>query len=219
MLPVSDVIPSRAIPVVTITLLALNSLAFLSEILLDRPDLQALVRSLGLTPATFSWPALFTNSFLHAGWLHVSTNMLWLWLFGDNVEDALGRFGFLSFYLVCGAVAALAQTAAHPSSGVPLIGASGAIAGVMGAYLVLYPRSRVLTAIFAIVYFDLIEVPAIFFLGIWLLLQLFSGVGSIGAHAADGALAFWAHAAGFLTGVFWGTYARLEGGSLRRYWR
>src|SRR4029453_1327901 len=119
-----------------------------------------------------------SSMFLHAGWLHFLGNMLYLWIFGDNVEDRFGHFGFLLFYLGCGALAAVAQVLVHPNSAVPMVGASGAIAGVMGAYFVLYPHSRVLAVVFIVLFLDIVEIPAIFFLGFWFLMQLFSGVGS-----------------------------------------
>lgn len=219
MFPVSDVIPSRTTPVVTIGLIMLTALAFLYELQLDRPELQTLVGTYGVTPAHLVWPTLMTSLFLHAGWIHVGGNMLYLWIFGDNVEDALGRVRYLIFYLVCGTAAAAGQIAVHPTAMTPLIGASGAVSGVMGAYLVLYPRSRVLTAIFVIFFLDLIEVPAVVFLGIWFVLQLFSGVGSIGAETLDGAIAFWAHVGGFVTGALWGTCIRLGATSWRRHWQ
>jgi membrane associated rhomboid family serine protease len=127
--------------------------------------------------------------------------MLYLWIFGDNVEDRLGHGLFLIFYLACGTVAALGQVITQPYSVVPMIGASGAIAGVMGAYFVLFPYSRVLTAVFVLFFVDLIEIPAIFFLGIWFLMQFFSGIGSLGADAAEGGVAFWAHIGGFVAGA------------------
>jgi membrane associated rhomboid family serine protease len=219
MFPVSDVIPSRTRPVVTTTLITLTSLAFLAELQLDGARLQALLDRFGVVPASFHPATVATSLFLHVGWLHIGTNMLYLWIFGDNVEDAFGRPRFLLFYFACGTVAALAQIAAHPTSTVPMAGASGAVAGVMGAYLVLYPRSRVLTAVFVILYLDLIEIPAVFFLAIWFLVQVFSGVGSIGAAAADGAIAFWAHVAGFATGSLCGAYSRFGAEGLRKYWR
>jgi membrane associated rhomboid family serine protease len=142
--------------------------------------------------------------FLHGGLLHFGGNMLYLWIFGDNVEDRMGHGRFLVFYLLCGAAAALAQTAAGPDSLVPMVGASGAIAGVMGAYFVLYPHSRIVTLLPFFIFFHVIEVPAIFFLGIWFVMQLLSGVGSIAAATGGepaGGIAFWAHAAGFAAGV------------------
>lgn len=218
MFPVSDVIPSRTTPYVTVGLIAANALAFVYELQLSRPELQVFTQVFGIVPAHFSWPTVLTSMFLHAGWMHVLGNMLYLWIFGDNVEDRLGHPGYLGFYLLCGAAAALGQVAASPYSMVPTIGASGAIAGVMGAYFVLYPRSRVLTAVFLVVFMDLVEIPAIFFLGIWFMMQLFSGVGSLGTHAADGGVAFWAHVGGFVTGVMVGLLWRARETSKHRYW-
>ena len=186
MFPVSDVIPSRTTPVVTISLIALNAFAFLYELTLNDADLQWFVQSYGVVPAHFSWPAVVTSMFLHGGWLHVLGNMLYLWIFGDNVEDRFGHGLFVLFYLGCGAAAALGQVATSPVSLVPMVGASGAIAGVMGAYFVLFPHSRVLTAVFIVFFMDLIEIPAIFFLGIWFLMQFFSGVGSLGIRCRPG---------------------------------
>lgn len=209
MFPVSDVIPSRTTPFVTIGLIALTALTFVVELLLDEHELQQFVEAFGLVPASFSWTAALTSQFLHAGWVHVIGNMLYLWIFGDNVEDRLGHARYLLFYLFCGAVAALGQTLTHPASTVPMIGASGAVAGVMGAYFVFYPHSRVLTAVFLVFFLDLVEIPAIYFLGVWLLMQLFNGVGSIGAETAAGAVAFWAHVVGFAAGAAFGSLQRL----------
>jgi membrane associated rhomboid family serine protease len=201
MFPLADVIPSRRTPVVTIGLIALNSLAFFFELTLSEPELQRFVQLYGVVPDDFSWLSVLTSMFLHGGWLHVLGNMLYLWIFGDNVEDRLGHVGYLLFYLFCGAAAAMGQALTQPYSSVPMIGASGAIAGVMGAYFVLFPYSRVLTAIFLFVFFDLVEIPAIFFLGIWFLMQFFSGIGSIGAAEAAAGVAFWAHVVGFIVGA------------------
>jgi membrane associated rhomboid family serine protease len=200
--PISDVIPSRTTPVVTITLIAINALVFLYQLTLPDLALELFVGTYALIPAWFSWPALFTSQFLHAGWLHAIGNMLYLWIFGDNVEDRLGHRAYLLFYLGCGAAAALLHALFNPFSNVPMVGASGAIAGVMGAYFVLYPHSRVLTAVFLVIVFDIVEIPAVFFLGIWFLMQLLSGVGSLGvSHAAGGGTAFWAHIGGFVVGA------------------
>jgi membrane associated rhomboid family serine protease len=219
MFPVSDVIPSRTTPFVTVGLIALNALAFLHELRLSGPELQQLVEAYGVVPAAFSWPTVLTSMFLHGGWVHVLGNMLYLWIFGDNVEDRLGHGRYLLFYLLCGTVAALGQVMMGPDSRIPMVGASGSIAGVMGAYFVLYPRSRVLTAVFIVFFLDLIEVPAIFFLGIWFLMQLFSGVGSLGMQAADGGIAFWAHVGGFAAGVAVGAVCRARDAGRRLYWR
>ena len=145
---------------------------------------------------------IFTSMFLHGGWLHVLGNILYLWIFGDNVEDAFGHGRFLIFYLLCGAVAAIAHVSMNPGSAMPTIGASGAIAGVMGAYFVLYPRSRVLTLIPLIIFWEVIELPAIMLLGVWFLMQLFSaGAIAVTASTGGGGVAFMAHVAGFLCGA------------------
>ena len=203
MIPLRDIIPSRTTPYVTISLISLNVLVFLYELSLGRA-VDAFTLYFGLVPAAFSWVTVFTSMFLHGGLLHVAGNMLYLWIFGDNVEDRMGHGRFLVFYLLCGVAAALAQTITAPDSVVPMIGASGAIAGVMGAYFVLYPKSRIVTLIPLFFFFQVIEVPAILFLGIWFLMQFLSGVGSIVTTAGGGpagGVAFWAHVAGFVAGI------------------
>jgi membrane associated rhomboid family serine protease len=217
MLPISDVIPSKTTPYVTIGLIAINVLAFLYELQLSRPELEQLVLAFGAVPATFRWPTLVTSQFLHDGWMHIVGNMLYLWIFGDNVEDRLGHGRYLLAYLAFGAAAALGQMAVSAGSMIPMIGASGAIAGVMGAYFVLYPHSRVLTVVFLVFFLDIIEIPAIFFLGIWFVMELFSGVGSLGANTMTG-VAFWAHVAGFATGALTGLYWRRREASRQGYW-
>jgi len=203
MIPLRDIIPSRTTPVVTIALITINVLVFLYELSLGRA-VDAFTLYWGLVPAAFSWVAVFTSMFLHGGFLHVGGNMLYLWIFGDNVEDRLGHGRFVAFYLLCGLAAALAQTFVSPSSQVPMVGASGAIAGVMGAYFVMYPHSRIVTLI-PFFFLQVVEVPAIFFLGIWFLMQFLSGVGSIAqVQAGTGGVAFWAHVAGFVAGVVGG---------------
>ncbi len=202
MIPLRDIIPSRTTPFVTISLIVVNVLAFLFELSLG-DDVDAFIRTWGLVPAEFSLVTLSTSMFLHGGILHVGGNMLYLWIFGDNVEDRMGHGRFLTFYLGCGVAAALAQAYVSPDSAIPMVGASGAIAGVMGAYFVLYPHSRIVTLVPLFIFIQIVEVPAIFFLGIWFLMQFMSGIGSI-ADAADGArggIAFWAHAAGFVAGL------------------
>ncbi len=140
MIPLRDVIPSRTFPGVTVALIALNSLAFLYEVSLSDRQLTAFVNRWALVPAYFSWVTVITSMFLHGGWMHAIGNMWFLWIFGDNVEDRAGPRRYLVFYLLCGTVAALAQALSDPSSTVPTIGASGAVAGVMGGYIVLYPQ-------------------------------------------------------------------------------
>jgi membrane associated rhomboid family serine protease len=219
MFPVADVIPSKTTPGVTIAIIILNAVAFLFELTLRDSELQIFVHGFGVVPALFSWPTVFTSMFLHGGWLHFLGNMLYLWIFGDNVEDRMGHGRYLVFYLAAGSVAAVSQAALQPDSMVPMIGASGAIAGVMGAYFVLYPHSRVITAVFIVFFMDLIEVPAIFFLGIWFLMQFYSGVGSLGADAAEGGVAFWAHIAGFASGALAGVFWRTVEAGRRREWK
>ncbi len=202
MIPLRDVIPSRTTPFVTVTIVVLNALAFLYELSLPGPELQAAVQVYGLVPVSFGWTAVVTSMFLHGGWLHFLGNMLYLWIFGDNVEDRMGHGRFAVFYLLCGAGAALAQVAMNPAGTLPMVGASGAIAGVMGAYFVLYPHSRILTLFPILFFWEIIEIPAIFFLGFWFLMQFLSGVGSVAADTQGAAgVAFWAHIAGFVVGV------------------
>ena len=217
MFPVSDVIPSRTRPVVTVALIVVNAIVFAYELQLDRRELFALAHSLGVVPTDFIWSRALTGAFLHDGWIHFGGNMLYLWIFGDNVEDAMGRWGFAAFYLAAALLSAVAHAALNPSSAAPLIGASGAVAAVMGTYFVLYPRSQVLTAIFLILYLDVIEVPAVIFLGVWLMMQLVAGLFSMGAGAADGGLAIGAHLAGFAVGISAGVLLRQR--QKRREWR
>lgn len=208
MFPVSDVIPSRTRPVVTIGLIVLNALVFLHQLTLGQRALQIFVATYALIPAAFLAPALITSQFLHGGWMHVIWNMVYLWIFGDNIEDRLGHVRYLVFYLGAGVVAALLQLVFNPTSGVPMLGASGAIAGVMGAYFVLYPQSRVLTVIFIVFYVDVVEIPALFFLGIWFLMQVLNGLGSLGLRSDSGGTAFWAHVGGFAAGACVGAVLR-----------
>jgi membrane associated rhomboid family serine protease len=204
MIPLRDVIPSRTVPVITVTIIVLNAIAWLLEISLSDAELNQLVHMYGMIPASFAVPTLLTSMFLHGGWMHFIGNMWYLWIFGDNVEDRLGHGRFIVFYLLCGIVAALGQIVMDPTSTIPTIGASGAIAGVMGAYFVLYPRSRVLTLVTVIVFWEVFEVPATLLLGFWFIMQLFNAVGSIGLTAdtaARGGVAFSAHVAGFAAGM------------------
>ena len=204
MIPLRDVIPSRTFPALVITLIGLNAFAFLFELTLSDRQLAVFLRAYGLVPAMFSFEAVFTSMFLHGGWMHFLGNMLFLWIFGDNIEDRLGHGRFVTFYLLCGSVAALAHVISEPGSLIPTIGASGAVAGVMGAYFVLYPHSRILTLLPLFIFWPVVELPAVLFLGLWFLLQLFNGVGTMlmaAQGATAGGIAFWAHVAGFLAGV------------------
>jgi membrane associated rhomboid family serine protease len=198
-IPLRDVIPSRTTPFVTLGLIAANVIVFVYELALPGPALTRFFFDHGLVPAEFTWAAAFSSMFLHSGWLHIGGNMLSLWIFGDNIEDRMGHARFLVFYLVVGLAATLAQAAADSGSGVPLIGASGAIAGVMGAYLVLFPSSRILVLVFLLFFIDVVEIPALLYLGFWFLLQIVGGAGRVGE--SGGGVAFWAHAAGFIAGI------------------
>ena len=200
MIPLRDVIPSRTIPVVTVTLILLNAAAWLLEISMEPSELTRFLVTYGVVPATFRPVTLFTSMFLHGGWSHVIGNMWYLWIFGDNIEDAFGHGRFVIFYLLCGMTAAAGQIVMEPASMLPTIGASGAIAGVMGAYFVLYPKSRVLTLV--PIFFNVIEMPAIALLGFWFLMQLFNaGAVAAMANTGQGGVAFAAHVAGFVVGV------------------
>ena len=201
MIPLRDVIPSRTFPFVTITIIVLNALAFVFELTLDPRELSEFLRVYGVVPADFHMPTLITSMFLHGGWSHILGNMWYLWIFGDNVEDQCGHGRFVVFYLLCGIAAAVGQIVMNPQSALPTIGASGAIAGVMGAYFILYPQSRVLTLI-PIFWFEVIEVPAIVLLGFWFLMQLVNaGAIAATANSASGGVAFAAHVVGFLVGL------------------
>jgi len=215
MIPIRDTIRHRTTPVVTVLLIAANVIVFLQEARLG-PELDQLIENLGFIPARFvHWTELgyspldpwrfiplFTSMFLHGGWAHIGGNMLYLWIFGDNVEDSFGHFRFLLFYLFSGVAAALTMVLFTPDSTLPTVGASGAIAGVLGAYFVLYPKSRVLTLIPIIFIPWFVEIPAVVYLLIWFLMQLLSGTMELSTHAGRaGGVAWWAHAGGFVVGV------------------
>jgi membrane associated rhomboid family serine protease len=201
-IPLRDVIPSRTAPYITVTIIGLNALAWLAELGMPPDVLQRFLTLYGVVPASLRPATLVTSMFLHGSWMHVIGNMWYLWIFGDNVEDRLGHGRFIVFYLLCGFVAAFGQMAMTPNSLLPTIGASGAIAGVMGAYFVLYPRSRVLTLIPIIIFWDIVELPAIALLGFWFLMQLFSaGAIAVTSNSTGGGVAFMAHVAGFVTGL------------------
>jgi membrane associated rhomboid family serine protease len=202
MIPLRDVIPSRTTPYITVTIIVLNALAWLYELTLPHEQLNDFLTVYGVVPAYLSWPTVITSMFLHGSWSHVIGNMWYLWIFGDNVEDRVGHGRFIIFYLLCGTAAALGQVAMDPNSMLPTIGASGAIAGVMGAYFVLYPQSRVLTLI-PFIWLQIVELPAVVLLGFWFLMQIFSA-GTIAMTAAShgsGGVAFAAHVAGFVMGL------------------
>jgi membrane associated rhomboid family serine protease len=202
MIPLRDVIKSRTTPYITVTIIILNVAAWLIEVGMPRDVLPIFLQQYGVVPAHFRASAFITSMFLHGSWSHIIGNMWYLWIFGDNVEDRVGHGRFIVFYLLCGVAAALGQVGMDPTSTLPTIGASGAIAGVMGAYFVLYPQSRVLTLIPLIIIWEVIELPTVVLLGFWFLMQLFSaGAIASTANSQGGGVAFAAHVAGFLTGM------------------
>jgi membrane associated rhomboid family serine protease len=197
--PIKVTQPSYSRPVVTVALIVANILVFLHEVSLDPYSLNAFVGVYSLRPAHFHLENVLTSMFLHANWLHVAGNMLFLWVFGDNVEDILGHGKYLLFYLLCGVAAGFAQVLFDPFSRLPIVGASGAIAGVMGAYLVKFPRSRVRMFFFFLFFFRF-ELPAWFMLAYWFALQILGGFGGM-TETSQGGTAFFAHVGGFVAGI------------------
>jgi membrane associated rhomboid family serine protease len=206
MIPLYDTVRSRRFPIVNWLLIALNVLIFLYEIGLQPSQLDHLIRVWGLVPAQLmaqpaaEWMKVFSAMFLHGGWLHILSNMWVLFIFGDNVEDRMGGSRYLIFYLLSGAAAALLQSLLLRGSLEPMIGASGAIAGVLGAYLILYPRARIASLVPILFIFTIIEIPAAIFLLFWFVSQLFSGWLTLGGAARSG-IAWWAHVGGFVFGM------------------
>jgi membrane associated rhomboid family serine protease len=206
MIPLYDTARSRRVPVITWLLIALNVLVFLYEISLRAPALERLVRTWGLVPVQLlgqpgtEWVTVLTSMFLHGGWLHILSNMWILFIFGDNVEDRMGGGRFLTFYLLSGVAAGLLQSFLLKGSSEPMIGASGAIAGVLGAYLLLFPTARVASLVPILFIFTAVQLPATIFLLFWFVSQLFSGWMSLGGAGGSG-VAWWAHVGGFVFGV------------------
>jgi membrane associated rhomboid family serine protease len=203
MFPLRDTQPSYSKPVVTLIIIVINVLVFLFQVSLDPYYQNAFIATYGLIPDHFAFSNVLTSMFLHGGWWHLIGNMWFLWIFGDNVEDILGHAKYLLFYLVCGAAAAMTQVLVDPTSRVPVVGASGAIAGVMGAYLVKFPHSRILALVPIIFFFTTVEVPAALMLVVWFLMQFLNGIGSVGhSHVQQGGgVAFMAHVGGFVVGM------------------
>jgi membrane associated rhomboid family serine protease len=232
-IPLRDRNPTRRTAVVTLGLIAACVAAFAIELSITASGgdaaLEKFFERWGAVPADitaaldsgnyFSQAMLgmITSMFLHGGWLHLLGNMLFLWIFGNNVEDRLGRIPFLLFYLVGGIAAALAQVVIDPHSTIPLVGASGAIAAALGAYIVLFPGARILSLVFLGFFYQLLEVPALLVLGFWFALQLVNGFAAFGAETAQGGVAFFAHIGGFVLGVVVGVLLRIVGaGTARR---
>ena len=230
MIPIRDTIPSRTYPFINILIIIINVLVFLYQLSLGS-KLDKFIFSFGIIPVKFYYilynqpynifqilVPLISSIFLHGGWIHIIGNMLYLWIFGDNVEDRMGHFRYLVFYITCGIAASFTHLYFNPASGVPTIGASGAIAGVMGAYFILFPRSRVITLVPIFFFLQVIEIPAFFFLGFWFLMQFFSGSLSLSASGQNiGGIAWWAHIGGFVCGIILVFFFRKRKGYYKTY--
>ncbi len=215
MIPLYADNPRVRLPVMTLLLIAANVVVFFHELSLGPHQERAFMMMYGMVPSHvdaaiqsgagvgLALQPLFTSMFIHSGWLHIIGNMWFLWIFGGNTEDAFGHFGYLIFYLACGIAGGVVHTIANWGSNLPAVGASGAIAGVMGAYLVLYPRARILTLVPLFLFFFTVRLPAVVVIGIWFLIQFLSGIGSLGVAEAGG-VAFWAHIGGFAVGALAG---------------
>lgn len=213
MIPLRDENPTRTVPYVVFALIIINAIVFVYNGTLT-PGAHAPLsgfelvprelttgRNFGMPSVAPAWLTIFTSMFLHANLLHVAGNMLYLWIFGNNIEDRLGHFKFLVFYLVCGLAAALGQVVMDPNSAVPMVGASGAIAGVLGAYLVLFPGARIINLVFLFVFIQVVVLPAYIVLGFWFALQLINGLIFSSGMTPGGGVAYAAHVGGFLAGV------------------
>ena len=213
MFPFRDNIPSRSFPLITVLLILINILAFFYELTLGR-GLQPFLVRYGVVPALVAgWPEsdlplsavlipFITSMFLHGGWLHLIGNMWYLWIFGDNIEDRLGHFTFLLFYVLCGVGAGIVHTVLNYDTVLPSVGASGAIAGVLGAYMLSYPFAKVLTLVPIFIFVQVIEIPAIIVLGFWFVMQFFYGTAAMATtSASEGGVAWWAHVGGFVIGI------------------
>jgi membrane associated rhomboid family serine protease len=219
LIPLKDMTPRRSVPVVTLLLIAVNVIVFIHQISLPPRAADAFIQMYGLVPAKIQYALagrhytlqeallpLFTCMFLHAGYLHIIGNMWFLWIFGANVEDAFGPIPYLFFYLGCGVISSVTQAAFSWGSHVPSLGASGAISGVLGAYIILFPGSRILSLIPLFIIWFMARIPAVVFIGLWFLVQFLSGIGSLGVASAGG-VAWWAHIGGFVAGLL---FARVD---------
>lgn len=230
MIPIRDKNPSGTFPYVTIGIMTVNVFMFFIELSLG-PRLDRFIMQYGLVPLKLQYysqsPELtfidtflpfLTSMFLHGGFIHLIGNMWYLWIFGDNIEDKLGHFKYLCFYILCGIIAACVHVFFNSQSKVPCIGASGAIAGVLGAYMITFPRARVVTIIPLGFIWPIIELPAMVVLGFWFVIQFFNGAASISASASSGGVAWWAHIGGFVSGILmFYIFRKIFGGTHRRY--
>jgi membrane associated rhomboid family serine protease len=211
MIPLKDNIPTRRFPLITVLIIGLNCLVYLYQLSLGRMG-RHFIYALGAIPYEFthftnmpSYPevpfplTLVSSMFMHGGLFHLGGNMLYLWIFGNNVEDCMGRGRFVVFYLLCGSIAAFSHILTNPDSTIPMVGASGAVSGILGAYLLLYPRARVLTLLFFGFFIRIVEIPAMVVLGFWIVVQLLNGTKALGSSV--GGVAWFAHVGGFIAGL------------------
>jgi membrane associated rhomboid family serine protease len=222
MIPLRDTQPSFSRPVMTAIIIAINVLIFLYEISLDAYSQNYFMATYGIIPAHFRPSTLLTTMFLHGGWMHLIGNMWFLWIYGNRIEEALGHWKYLLFYILCGLAAGALHVYMSPDSRLPTVGASGAIAGVMGAYMVKFPKAQILTLVPIFIFFTTLEIPAVFILGYWFLLQFFSGWGSVGhSNLSQGGVAWFAHIGGFAAGalliLIMGTKDRFHGPQAYRW--
>ncbi len=231
MFPVADSVPRRCPPLMNWTIMGICTIFFLIEASLPQPMLERFIYLYGIVPAAYTHPdwanlvglvprnivPLFTSMFLHGSWVHIIGNMWTLWIFGDNVEDEMGHMRFLLFYLLCGLAAAGVHILTNPHSTVPTIGASGAIAGVMGAYYVMFPRARIIIMIPILFFPFFFEVPAFFFLAFWFLEQVFGGAFALAGPQNVGGIAWWAHIGGFVCGMLTYRFFRAPKACRRRF--
>ena len=223
MIPLKDLNPRRSFPIVTLLLIVANIAVFIYQITLPSASINTFVNAYALTPSHIklaleghrytplqAFLPLFTSMFLHGGFLHIIGNLWFLWIFGDNVEDQLGPLGYLLFYIVCGLGSGATQVIFSWGSKIPSLGASGAISGVLGAYLVFFPRAKILTLVPLLIIFFTVRVPAAIFIGLWFLMNFLSGISSIGMLNTGG-VAWWAHVGGFLLGVLIAGFTKLVG--------
>lgn len=213
MIPLKDRNPTKLFPYANVCIILINVAVFAYEVS-QGSGLEEFIRTYSVIPADLfssiqrhaffenSFRGVFTSMFLHAGWLHLGGNMLYLWVFGDNIEDKLGHARYVVFYLICGIISSALYVYVDPHSRVPTIGASGAISGVLGAYMLLFPKAKVLTVIPIFIFLQFVELPALIVLGLWFVLQFFSGLASLGYQTAEaGGIAWWAHVGGFVAGL------------------
>ncbi len=211
MIPLRDSTHSRSFPIITVSLIVINLYIYFLQAISSPMEMEQIILNYSFIPSSlterihslsllgFLYPPLLTSTFLHGGWFHVLFNMLYLWIFGDNIEDKLGHLRFLFFYLFMGIAANLVYYVTAINSPIPLVGASGAIAGVLGAYIITFPRAKVTTLIFVFIFIFIRKIPAVFFLLFWFIIQIFNGLSNIGITGSS--VAWWAHIGGFIIGL------------------